>query len=174
MSLRFNRRRGRLARARKRDKNLKIMRKRAEKAASRIEPYAASARDWAAPRLEHATETVQDTIAPKVTATIGTAAERLEPARDEAKRRGAAAARALKGEKVKARRRWPAALLFFGVGTAVGAVLAALARKPEVIQEARAQLSSTPRPPRPATSPDDEAQGTRRDEHTPVDGQSRG
>lgn len=166
------------------------MRKRAKQTATRIEPYATSAREtagkrvaeareWAAPRLEHAAEGVQTTVAPKVSSALSTAAGRLEPTREEAKARGSAALAAIKGTKVKKRRRWTLALLFFGLGGAVGAVAGILgARKPEALQEARARFSPgtrTAQPPRPTVSPDAETPDARQtDEPASVDGQPRG
>lgn len=189
VSLRVRRRRRRLARLpEKPKKNLDLMRTKAKKTAHRIEPYATSARDtagkrvvdareWAAPRLEHAAEAVQTTVAPKVTSALSSAAERLEPTREEAKVRGTAALAALKGQKVvKKKRRWTVAMFFFALGGAVGAAAAVLARKPEVLDEARARFSPNARtagPPRPTVSPDAEPEGARPDEPASVDGQIR-
>lgn len=109
----------------------------AEMAAGRFEPYAEGARkavahrasgawEWAEPRLEHAAETMQETvqkdIAPRVSTALTTAAERSAPAREEALERGTAAFAALKGESLpKQKRRWPMAMLFFLLGGAAGA-----------------------------------------------------
>lgn len=115
----------------------------AEMLASRVEPYADTARKamsgrasdawdrasdaWerAEPRLGQAAETVQKDIAPRVSSAINTAAERSAPAREEALERGTAAFAALRGEpappRPKKKRRWPVAILCLLIGGAAGA-----------------------------------------------------
>lgn len=184
------RRRRRLARMQEKSpkKNRDVMRKNAKKTATRLEPYATSARDtagrrvveareWAAPRLEHAAETVQLTVAPRVSSALNTAAHRLEPTRAEARLRGSAALAALQGKKVvKKKRRWPVAMLFLGLGGAAGAAAGMFVRKPEALEEAKTRIASrtkSAQPPRPAVSPDASGEEMREKERAPVEGQSR-
>lgn len=107
----------------------------------RVEPLAAGAReavahravdarDWAAPRLEHAAESVQQDIAPRMSSALHTAAERSAPAREEARERGTAAFAALRGEEpARQRRRWPVAMLCFLLGGAAGAAAGVLGQR---------------------------------------------
>lgn len=124
--------------------NLAELKKNARKTAERLGPYAESARDtaserliearkWAAPRLEDAAQAVQETVAPRVSTALAATAQRVEPVQKEAKKRGRAVAKALKGQQK--RRRWPIALLFFALGGVIGAVVAT------------ARNSATPLPP---------------------------
>lgn len=195
------RRRGRLARMQEktsknrnvmRTKNRNAMRTNAQKTAARLGPYTASARDaaskrvvdareWAAPRLEQAAESVQMTVAPRVGSALDTAAGRLEPTKAEAKLRSGAALAALQGKRLaKKKRRWPTAVLFFALGGAIGAGAAAAARKPEALQEARSRLGSTAQSAqsaqssRPAASPDAGTEQARAEERAAVEGQTRG
>lgn len=64
-------------------------------AAHRIE----DARMWAAPRLDRAAQSVEEDIAPKVSAFLSQAAKRIDPS-----------------PAVKARRRWPVMVLVSGLG----------------------------------------------------------
>ncbi|HEY3686590.1 MAG TPA: hypothetical protein VGL93_26395 [Streptosporangiaceae bacterium] len=116
------------------------------KTAERLGPYAETARDtaaerlvearkWAAPRLEDAAQAVQETVAPRVSSALAATAQRVEPVQKEAKKRGRAVAKALKGQQQKKRRRWPIALLFFALGGLIGAAVAT------------ARSSATPLPP---------------------------
>ena len=125
--------------------HLADFKKNARKTAERLGPYAESARDtaaerlvearkWAAPRLEDAAQAVQETVAPRVSSALAATAQRVEPVQKEAKKRGRAVAKALKGQQRK-RRRWPIALLFFVLGGVIGAAVAT------------ARSSATPLPP---------------------------
>lgn len=120
----------------------------------KLAPYAATAResleeavDWAVPRVEEAREAVREkastaatAVVPKVAAALGTAAAVGAPLAHEARERGEAALHALRGElaepPVEEKRRWPLALLFLLVGTAIGFVAGIFAKR-----------SSAPPPP---------------------------
>lgn len=168
-------------------KNRNAMRTNAQRTAARLTPYTASARDaaskrvvdareWAAPRLEQAAESVQMTVAPRVGSALDTAAERLEPTRAEAKLRSSAALAALQGKRLtKKKRRWPAAVLFFALGGAVGAGAAAAARKPEALEEARTRLGSATRSaPSPAAGSDANAERAQTEERAAAEGRTGG
>lgn len=125
--------------------DLAELKKNALKAAERLGPYAETARDtaaerfvearkWAAPRLEDAAQTFQETVAPAVSTALAATAQRVEPVEKEAKKRGRAVVKALQGQQKK-HRRWPIALLFFVLGGLVGAAVAT------------ARSSATPLPP---------------------------
>lgn len=128
--------------------------KRARQAAGQIGPTAKSARDtaalrihgarrWAAPRMKRAARTVQEDVAPKVSAALEAAAQRIEPAPEKLKKLSRRAqSRARKApQQVSARRmkilgrrqparRWPK--MMGGVGFAMataGAVAAAVMRR---------------------------------------------
>ena len=115
--------------------NLAELKKNALKTAELIGPYAESARDtaaerlvdarkWAAPRLEDAAQSFQETVAPRVSTALAATAQRVEPVQKEAKKRGRAVAKALQGQQQKKRRRWPIALACFVLGGLVGAAVA--------------------------------------------------
>lgn len=125
--------------------NLAELKKNALKTAERLGPYAESARDtaaerlvearkWAAPRLEDAAQSFQETVAPRVSTALAATAQRVEPVQKEAKKRGRAVAKALQGQQKK-RRRWPIALACFVLGGLVGAAIAT------------ARSAATPLPP---------------------------
>ncbi len=79
-------------------------------------------------QVENMRHVVQEKVVPFATANFENAMVVSEPARREALRRGKLAAAALRGADgmimVKKRRRWPVAILFLGVGSAVGAAVA--------------------------------------------------
>ena len=131
-------------------------RKRAQQAAQQLGPIAKGARDnaadrihdarvWAAPRIEQAAHTMQENVAPKVSAALQATAHRLEPAPGElkklgrrARRRARAASREVTARRAKLlakaqakpRRRWPKVMggvLF--VAASIGAVTAIAMRR---------------------------------------------
>lgn len=90
------------------------IRTQATRAAARVAPMAAGAREvavhriddarvWAAPRLERAAHTVEEQLAPRVSAMLSDAAKAMDPKRSS-----------------RSRRRWPVLTLLTGV--ALGAV----------------------------------------------------
>jgi hypothetical protein len=113
----------------------------------KLAPYAATAResleeavDWAVPRVEEAREAVREkastaatAVVPKVAAALGTAAAVGAPLAHEARERGEAALHALRGElpepAAEEKARWPLALLFLLVGTAIGFVAGMFAKR---------------------------------------------
>jgi hypothetical protein len=80
-----------------------------------------------APAIDEARERlapVLDTARERVAPAVETARERLAPAADVTRQRAGAAVAALRGDVAEpARRRWPLALLFLALGTAIGALL---------------------------------------------------
>lgn len=157
-TLRRKRARARLKQAPSLDEVKKTVRETAD----RLGPYAESARDsaaerltearkWAAPRIEDAADAVQETVAPRVSSVLASTAERVEPVRKEAKRRGRAAAKALKGQRLRPRRRWPIALLCFVAGSVVGVIVAA------------SRMGATPLPPPGLATSDSDASNAEAD-----------
>jgi hypothetical protein len=71
---------------------------RAEAALDWAAPKAEAAKEWAAPRVEPAVTKVKSDVLPKVAEAVTAALAASEPAREEAKARGAAAVAALLGE----------------------------------------------------------------------------
>jgi hypothetical protein len=131
-------------------------RKRAQQAAQQLGPIAKSARDnaadrihnarvWAAPRIEQAAHTMQESVAPKVSAALEATAQRLEPAPGELKKPGRRArrraqapsrevttrrAKLLAKAQAKSQRRWPkltGGVLF--IAASIGAVAAIAIRR---------------------------------------------
>ena len=91
----------------------------------------------AAKQLHQARGVVQERLVPKASAAIGTAMVASAPARAEALRRGKRAAAALRGAdsiEIKARRRWPIAILALAFGALVGAAAAWLAQVAKPVQ----------------------------------------
>jgi hypothetical protein len=134
---------------------------RARQAAAQMRPLARSTRAaakrgvhstraWAAPQVERTGQVLQDSVAPKVSALLSSAAERLEPAKPE-------------------RKRWPR-LAAISVLTAAAGAVAALARnrrKSDVTsQTADATPTAQTRDGQAGTPADADAAGNRQ-VHTP-------
>lgn len=135
-------------------------RERARQAAQQLGPIAKTAREnaaqqlhgarvWAAPRIEHAAHSVQDNVAPKVSAVLQATAHRLEPAPGEptpgelkklgrrARRRANATSHELSARRAKALakankqgRRWPKVMgSVVLVAATIGAITAVTVRR---------------------------------------------
>jgi hypothetical protein len=83
-------------------------------------------------QMENVRHVVNEKVVPFAATTYDQAMVASEPARREALRRGKLAAAALRGAEgvvvVKKRRRWPVAMLFLGLGSAIGAAAAWLSQ----------------------------------------------
>ncbi len=127
----------------------------AQQAAQQLAPLAKSAREnaagrihdarvWAAPRVEQAASTVQENVAPKVTAALQVTAQRLHPSPEELKQLGRKARRRalatsqqvsaqrskMLAKKDQSKRRWPKLVGSVAVIAAtVGAIAAVAARR---------------------------------------------
>jgi hypothetical protein len=109
-----------------------------------------STRAWAAPQVERTGRVLQDSVAPKVSAMLSAAAQRLEPAQPR-------------------RKRWPR-VVGISVLTAAAGAAAALARnrrKPDVTPQADDVTSATPTSDGQAGTPADTDAAGNRQVHTP-------
>lgn len=103
-----------------------------ETAREKLTPYVDQARERIGPYAEQAREAVRDTVVPAARSAAGTAAGTARPAGREARRRGATAIAALRGDVPGRRRRWWFALLLIGIGAAIGALVGMLSRSREL------------------------------------------
>jgi hypothetical protein len=123
---------------------------------TKVVPFAVPAGRKAAKQVRHV---VEERIVPAVdTAMIASA-----PVRSEALRRGRLAAAALRGADtmiVKKRRRWPVAVVFLALGSAVGAAAAWLSQAGKPVQLTPYPLASDEErrtPPSPAVDLTDDS-----------------
>jgi hypothetical protein len=136
-------------------------RDRALQAAARVKPLARSTqaaakrgvhstRAWAAPQVERTGQVLQDSVAPKVSALLSSAAQRLEP------------------EKPR-RKRWPrlAAISVLTAAAGAAAALARYRRKPDVTTEADDVTPAAQTSDGQATTPADADAAGNRQVHTP-------
>jgi vacuolar-type H+-ATPase subunit H len=111
-------------------------------------PLLADARDKAGPVVADARERLNKDVLPAISAAIAAAGEATEDVRGEAKKRGLAAAAALKGEVEAPKNRHRVRKLLILLG--LGGVLAAVAKKKASRKPETAWQSSYTPPPAPA------------------------
>jgi vacuolar-type H+-ATPase subunit H len=113
-------------------------------------PLLADARDKAAPVVADARERLNNDVLPAISAAIAAASEATEDVRGEAKKRGLAAAAALKGEVEAPKKRHRVRKLLIVLG--LGGLVAAIAKKKSSRQPETAWQSSYTPPPAPTNS----------------------
>jgi hypothetical protein len=136
-----------------------------EVAAPRLVDAAERAAEWAGPHLsaasDQATTALREQVAPKVSAGIAAARERMAstaiPAREEAVERGTAALAALRGDLPARVRRWPRAVLLLGSGALAGAAAGLVMQRRAMQQGSETyagDLLASPLPPAEITLPE--------------------
>jgi len=101
-------------------------------ARGRMVPAVAGARERVVPAVAGARATLVDTVAPALATAVSTAvaaAREGKADRAEARRRGATALAALRGDLPRRQRRWPVALISLLAGAVAGAVAGIVARR---------------------------------------------
>ena len=105
----------------------------------------------ASKQMQQARTLIQDRLVPMASSAVDNAMVASEPVRREAVRRGKLAAAALRGADsmivARKQRRWPVAVAFLAVGSAIGAVVAWLSQAGRPVQLAPYPLASEPDEP---------------------------
>ncbi len=125
-------------------------------ARERMVPAVTGARGRVAPAVAGARGTLVDSVAPALATAVSAAvaaAREGKADREEARRRGATALAALRGELPRRQRRWPVALISLLTGAVAGAAAGIVARRAAAPSEPTYIPADSPRPSSPQPEP---------------------